>query len=341
MASCIIYFTPWDTFVVRREKLACGVFASCDPVVRLSPDPWPLTLGLAAWRVMHGRTRVASGAVGRLGASMRRFAQAVDHARRIEVNVENGVATVVPCQRTLAGLFQPVSERATTGSSSPLAMGRSILMVASALEAVVRKPEITGHESPGSGGDGADGVGKGTKVAGTVKLPADASLILARGATPDDLAESLGMSFTPRRRRHAARQQREIVRRLSIGHSDGWLLATPVESVDAGDDGLIPLLEHLSRHGTAIYLAAHDEARYYAWALATEGRIERVFGTDASTGDVLVDLGQRWQFEPPTEDLTGLTAESVRAMAREWAFDPWSANFTRLHAEDGYRAEAA
>jgi len=322
MRSCVVYFTPWDTFVVRRERLASGVYASCDPVLRLSPKPWPLTLGLAVWRVLHAKPRVSRGAVSKLGMSLRRFAQAVDHAKRVEVTVKYGRATIVPCQRNGAGLFNPISDRATVAPVSPIPLGRSILLV-SAVESAVATPTGARPEPP------------------PIAVPADASLLLVRGPTPEDLVESLGVILSPRKKRQVSRPQRDFARRLSLGHHDGWLMVTPVESVDAGDESLIPLLEHLSRHGTAIYLAAHDPARYYAWALASEGRIERAFGTDASTGEILIDLGPRWQLEPQTQDTTSLTGESVRAMAREWAFDPWVVTFPRLTLENNFKATAA
>lgn len=317
--SCVIYFTPWDTFVVRRERLSSGVYASCDPVVRLSPKPWAFTLGLAVWRVLRGRPHVSRGAVGKLGMSLRRFAQAVDHARRVELVMSDAGAVLTPCRRNPAGLFTPVTAEAVTAPTSPIALGRAILSLPA---------------------EGAATVEPAEPAADLVQVPEDASLLLTRGVTPEDLVESLGVILTPRKARHISRQQRDFARRLSLGHQDGWLLATPVESVDAGDESLLPLLEHLSRNGTAMYLAAHAPAGYYAWALASEGRIERAFGADASNGDVLLDIGQRWQFEPDTSDPRQLTPESVRSMAREWAVDPWSMQFVRIQPGEALRRAA-
>lgn len=316
---CVIYFTPWDTFVVRRERLSSGVYASCDPVVRLSPKPWAFTLGLAVWRVLRGRPHVSRGAVGKLGMSLRRFAQAVDHARRVELAMSDAGAVLTPCRRNPAGLFTPVVAEAVTAPTSPIALGRAILSLPADAAALVEpaEPEVD-----------------------RVQIPEDASLLLTRGVTPEDLVESLGVILTPRKGRHVSRQQRDFARRLSLGHQDGWLMATPVESVDAGDESLLPLLEHLSRNGTAMYLAAHAPAGYYAWALASEGRIERAFGVDASNGDVLLDIGQRWQFEPDTSDPRQLTPESVRSMAREWAVDPWGMQFVRLQPGESLRHAA-
>lgn len=310
--SCVIYATPWDTFVVRRERLLSGVWASCDPVVRLSPRPWGWVLGLAVWRVLWAKPRVACGTVSKLGMSLRRFAQAVDHASRVEVLVVGDVARLTPCQRNAAGLFTPVPARTVEVSATPLTLGRSILAVLA------------------EGGGGTALPAPSSPAVATFKVPDDATLLLMRGVSPEDVVESMGVVLTPRKSRHVTRQQRDFARRLSLGHHDGWLVATPVECVDAGDETLIPLLEHLSRNGTAMYLASHTPAGYYAWALATEGRIERAFGVDVTTAEVFVDLGQPWQFEPDTSDVSQLSAESVRQMAREWAMDPWSVSFERI-----------
>lgn len=310
--ACVVYHTPWDTFVVRRERLLSGVWASCDPVVRLSSRPWAWVLGLAVWRVLHARPRISRGTVGRLGMSLKRFAQAVDHAQRVELVVRSDSATVTPCRRNAAGTLTPVPERAVVVPATALTLGRTVLSILAGCGGLPSSSE------------------PGELRVSMFRVPADATLLLLRGVSPEDVVESMGVVLTPRKARYVSRQQRDFARRLLLGHHDGWLVATPVECVDAGDEALLPLLEHLSRHGTAIYLAAHAPAGYYAWALATEGRIERAFGVDATTGEVFLDLGQPWQFEPDTSDVRSLSPESVRQMAREWAMDPWAVEFERI-----------